>query len=419
MSYRERVVDDELQQRLGSAGAVLVEGPKACGKTATAQQVAGSKVFLDVDAQARAALAVDPSLVLDGAPPRLLDEWQVEPDLWNHVRRQVDEDARPGQFILTGSAVPADDAVRHTGAGRFSRLRMRPMSLLESGHSTGRVSLRKLLEGAAPRSPDPGLSFEGLTECLTTGGWPAFLDRGVAASAAAVRDYLDQVLRVDVERVDQTRRDPVKLGRLAASLARNVATEVSVARLADDVSGAETGDGRVTRNTVSAYLDALERLMIVEDQPAWAPHLRSRVRVRGSVKRHFVDPSLAVAALRAGPGRLRADLELTGFLFESLVVRDLRVYSQPLDGTVRHYRDSSGLEVDAIVECADGSWGAVEVKLGQQSVDGAAASLLRFADVVDTHRCGEPGVLAVLTASGYGYRRDDGVAVVPIGALGP
>jgi predicted AAA+ superfamily ATPase len=414
--YQPRIVDAELAQRIASAGAVLIEGPKACGKTETARQHANSVVFLDTDLDARAVLSLDPSLVLDGPTPRLIDEWQVEPSVWNHVRRRVDDRGQAGQFILTGSAMPADDITRHTGAGRFSRLRMRPMSLFETGHSTGAISLAALLAGITARSPQSDLTIQDLVDRLAIGGWPALQSRGVTAALRANRDYLDQIRRVDVERVDGVKHDPDKVGRLLQSLARNVATEVRVSTLATDAAGS---DGALSRNTVTGYLDTLERLMIVEPQPAWAPHLRSKAILRNSSKLHFVDPSLAVAALNASPARLLADLNLLGLLFESLVVRDLRVYAQGLDGQVRHYRDSNGLEVDAIVETDAGQWAAFEVKLSPASVEAGAASLLKFADGIDTVKCGPPAALTVITGTGYGYVRPDGISVIPIGALGP
>lgn len=416
MIYQPRIVDAELAQRIASAGAVLIEGPKACGKTETARQHANSVVFLDTDLDARAVLSLDPALVLDGPTPRLIDEWQVEPSVWNHVRRRVDDRGQAGQFILTGSAMPADDITRHTGAGRFSRLRMRPMSLFETGHSTGAISLAALLTGTTTRSPQSDLTIQDLVDRLAIGGWPALQSRGVTAALRANRDYLDQIRRVDVQRVDGVKHDPDKVGRLLQSLARNVATEVRISTLATDAAGS---DGALSRNTVTGYLDTLERLMIVEPQPAWAPHLRSKAILRSSPKLHFVDPSLAVAALNASPARLLADLNLLGLLFESLVVRDLRVYAQGLDGQVRHYRDSNGLEVDAIVETDAGQWAAFEVKLSPASVEAGAASLLKFADGIDTAKCGPPAALTVITGTGYGYVRPDGIAIIPIGALGP
>jgi predicted AAA+ superfamily ATPase len=414
--YIPRVVDQELAVLLAASGAVLIEGPRACGKTATARQQAASEVLLDVDPTARQAISIDPTLVLDGPTPRLIDEWQVEPQIWNPIRRAVDDRGAPGQFILTGSAVPSDDITRHTGAGRISRLRMRPMSLFETGHSKGGISLAGLLAGEPPRSPDPGIVVKDLAERVAVGGWPANHSRTVEHALRATRDYLDEIRRADVSRLDGIRRDPNRLARLLRSLARNVGTYAADTVLGADAGGAE---GPLKPDTVREYLDALDRLMIVEDQPAWAPHLRSRSISRKAAKRHFVDPSLAVAALRATPERLLADLRLLGFLFESLVVRDLRVYSQAADAQVLQYRDNTGLEVDAIIEAADGRWAAFEVKLGPGLVDEAAATLLRFANRVNTQANGAPSTLGVIVGFGYGYMRDDGVAVIPIGALEP
>ncbi len=415
MDYKARILDQELKLRLESAGAVVIEGAKACGKTETAKRIAASIVLLDIDIEAREALAVEPSLVLQGATPRLLDEWQMAPELWNHVRRAVDSRKAKGQFILTGSSVPNDDADRHTGAGRFSFLRLRPMSLYESGHSTNQVSLAHIMEGESVRAADPGLSVSDLSEILTRGGWPGQQDNSVSAAAQASRDYLSQVQAVDVGRVAGPRRDPAKIGQLLKSLARNVATEVPATKLALDAGGA---DGPLSRITVDDYLNALDRLMVLENQPSWAPHLRSKAILRSSPKRHFVDPSLAVAGLGAGPELLMKDLRLMGFLFESLVVRDLRILSQPLGGVVSHYRDSSGLEVDAIVQLNDGRWAAFEVKLGSGRIEEAAGSLSRFASKVDFDRMGEPVALVVVTGTGYSYVRPDGIMVVAAGALG-
>lgn len=415
-SYLARIVDRELSRRLGAAGAVVVEGPRACGKTATARQAARSEVLLDVDESARRAATVAPALVLDGATPRLLDEWQVEPSLWNHVRRAIDDRGVPGQFILTGSSIPADDITRHTGAGRISRLRMRPMSLFEGGHSTGTVSLQAWLTGAPALAADPGLSLQDITARIVAGGWPGWRHQALPDAARAVRDYLEEIQRTDITRVDGTSRDPDKVARVVRALARNVATYVTTSTLSADAGGS---DGALARETVSGYLAALERLMIIEDQPAWAPHLRSKSILRRSPKRHFVDPSLAVAALNGSPERLLADLRLLGFLFESLVVRDLRIHAQANDARILQYRDNTGLEIDAIIEMADGRWAAIEVRLGGALVDDGAASLLRFRDRIDTSKCGPPAALGVIVATGYAYRRPDGVDVIPIGTLGP
>lgn len=414
--YLSRVVDQELEHLLTAMGAVVLEGPKACGKTETARQIAASEVRLDIDQNARNAVSIDPSIILEGPTPRLIDEWQIAPVLWNHVRRAVDDRKMPGQFVLTGSAVPRDDETRHTGAARIVRLRMRPMSLYESGHSAGDVSVSRLLQGTPPRAPDPGVTIDLLVERIAAGGWPAFVNQPLASALTAIRAYVDEIRRTDIQRVEGIAHDPERVLMLMRSLARNVATMVSMTTLAEDVGGP---DQPLARNSVTSYYDALTRLMVVEDQPAWAPHLRSRSRIRTTPRRHFVDPSLAVATLRATPERLLGDLNYLGFLFESLVVRDLRVYAQASDAQVLHYKDNTDLEVDAIIETADGRWAAFEIKLGTGAIDGAAASLLKFAERIDTKQCGRPQMLGVIVGTGFAYMRPDGVAVVPIGTLGP
>ncbi len=416
MTYLPRIADKELATRLASTGAVVIEGPKACGKTETARRIAVSEVLLDVDENARQAVAIDPTLVLDGEVPRLIDEWQLEPVIWNHIRRMVDDRGLPGQFILTGSAVPADDITRHTGAGRLTRLCLRPMTLFETGRANGTASMGGFLSGAFQNCTDPGLKVVDIAECVAIGGWPAHHRLTTEQSIMAVRDYLEEITRVDINRVNQRRRDPAKVKRVIQSLARNVATPVALRTLAVDAGGA---DGALEDETVRGYLDVLTQLMIIEDQPSWAPHLRSKSILRNASKRHFIDPSLAVAALRATPERLLKDLNLFGLLFESMVIRDLRVYAQANDARVLHYRDNTGLEVDAIVEAGDGRWAAYEIKLGMGHIDAGAANLLKFAERVDTRKCGSPALLGVIVGTGYGYMRKDGVAVIPVGALGP
>lgn len=418
MRYLPRIVDSELSDRLQGAGAVVIEGPRACGKTSTARRLAASEALLDTDGNARRMVDADPSAALAGAIPRLFDEWQVAPSIWNHVRRAVDDRSEPGQFILTGSAVPADDVTRHTGAGRFSRLRMRPMSLFELGISSGDSSLGELLDGNRPPAKPSALTVSSVAEVLSVGGWPGNLDAPIERNLRTNRDYLEEIRRVDLPRVDGKARDPVRVGRLLRSLARNVATPVSVSRLASDAGGS---DRALKADTAADYLDALERLMVVENQPAWSPHLRSRTALRTTPVRHFTDPSLAVAALKATPARLMADLRFLGFLFESLVVRDLRIYAQAADAEVFHYREKDGLEVDAIVDAGDGRWAAFEVKLGDRWVDAGVASLLRLRDRLRGNRDGysEPSALCVIVPGGGGYRMENGVSVVPVGALGP
>lgn len=352
---------------------------------------------LDVDAQQRAAAEVTPDLVVEQPALLLIDEWQLVPDIWAHVRRAVDDRGARGQFILTGSATPSGDAARHSGAGRIGVMRMRPMCLAEAGSSTAAVSLDRLLDGATQRAQDPGLTVQGLAHVIAKGGWPALVDDDAATATQSLPDYLTQVSHVDVPLVSGKRRAPAKVDALLRSPARNTATEVTITTLAADAAGSgETMD----RDSASAYLAALDRLMVIEDQPAWSPALRSRVQLRSSPRRHFVDPSLAVAALRASPQRLLADLESMGLLFESMAVRDFRVLSQPLGGRVLDYRDNKGLEVDVVVLCDDGRWGAFEVKLGSARIDDAAKGLLALAKKVDTTVCGEPGVLAVVTGTG-------------------
>jgi predicted AAA+ superfamily ATPase len=415
MRYKPRVVDAELRRHLGALGSVVIEGPKACGKTETARQLAASEVLLDLDSEARRAASVDPSLVLDGPTPRLIDEWQVEPAIWNQVRRETDARGEPGQFILTGSAVPADDETRHTGAGRITRMQMRPMSLFETDHSDGSVSLGDLLNQATVRAADRGLDVRDLARVIAVGGWPAIQHLEVDAALRAVRSYLDEIRRVDISRIEASRRDPDRVAALMRSLARNVATYASVSTLAGDTAG---NDNPLRRETVTDYLDALRRLKVVEDQPPWAPHLRSKYVLRSASKRHFVCPSLAVAALGASPATLLRDLNYLGFLFESMVTRDLRIFAQGADAEVLHYKDQD-LEIDAVVRAVDGRWAAFEIKLGQAQIEEGAESLLKFVKRVDTTKCGDPGTLAVITGTGYGYERDDGIKIVPIGALGP
>jgi predicted AAA+ superfamily ATPase len=409
-------VDRELSDLLDASGAVVIEGPKACGKTATATVVAKSSVRLDVDEDARNAARIDPALILAGEQPRLIDEWQLVPEIWDHVRRAVDDRPRArGQFLLAGSAVPADDATRHTGAGRFTRLRMRPMSLYETGHSTGKTSLGGILAGASPAGRSTH-SVADIAVRIAVGGWPGLLDRTPAQVQRVLRGYLDEIRVTDIQRLDGVRRDPENVARVLRSLARHTATEASDSTIAADVGGAEAP---IKRETVAAYRDALSRLMIVEDLPAWAPSLRSRTALRQAEVRHFVDPSLAVAALDATPARLVKDVTFLGLLFESLVIRDLRVYAQASDARVFRYRDHTDLEADAIVQRRDGSWAAFEVKLGAGQVDTAAEALRRLSERVDSQKHGPPAALGVITGWGYAHRRADGVLVIPIGTLGP
>ena len=414
MPYASRIADSKLEKLLKAAGAVLVEGVKACGKTETARQVANSEVLLDVDKAARDAAELNPGLILDGDIPRLIDEWQLEPGIWNHVRRAVDDRVEPGQFILAGSAQPADDETRHTGAGRITRLRMRPMSLFELGTSNGEISLAALLDDQHGEAGNPGLELGDLAAAICRGGWPAFRRLELPDALRRVRDYLGEIPR-DTQRLGPRHRSE-RVMRLLQSLARNVSTPVAASTLAADASRSEDS---ISDDAVGHYVDALTRLFVVENQPAWQPHLRSRYRLRRTAKRHFVDPSLAIAALRSEPEALMRDLEFMGLLFESMVVRDLRIYAQAIGGEVDYYQDSSDLEVDAIVQTGN-SWGAFEIKLGgERRIEEGAKTLTRFRDWIDTSKSGDPAVLAIIVGTGYGYVREDGIQIIPIGCLGP
>lgn len=414
-SYRPRVADSQLRRALQSAPAVLIEGPRACGKTWTGGHAARSAVMLDAQEAAALTSAMARQMLLEGLKPKLLDEYHLAPDLWNPIRRAADELAQPGRFILTGSAVPPDSATRHTGAGRVRRVRMRPMSLAESGESTAQVSLGALFDSGEVAAAAPA-SEPDIFDLACRGGWPALVHLSGTEAQPALRDYLDDLCRADIDHVDAVRRDPTGVARLLESLSRNIATSASFRVLADDMAQVRPADSR----TVAAYLSALERLFIVENLTPWPVDLRSRAHLVSTPKRYLVDPSLAVAALRSSRPRLLADPRGFGNLFEALVMRDLRVYADASDARLFYYRDNTGLEVDAIIERSDGRWIAAEIKLGGgDGPDKAAAALLRLQGKVDLDKTGEPARLLVITAGGYAYERSDGVTVAPITTLGP
>ena len=414
MEYYRRFADIALAKRLQSAGAVLIEGAKGCGKTETAAQLSGSVVRCDADEQVRIRMEIDPGSVLAGTAPRLLDEWQEYPQLWNYVRREVDQRKRKGQFILTGSATPDDKARRHSGVGRFSVMKMRPMSLHEKGWSTGEVSLAALMRGETPVSEPVPFDIGELAEKITLGGWPGLIGSGAAEGLRFVSDYVSLIAEVDLSKVSEKRRDPYKVTRLLQSLARNVSTEATITALSKDTRGS---DSDLDDETVTDYLSALERLMATDNLPAWNTHIRSADMLRKAPKRHFADPSLAVGALGLSVDKLTADLNYLGLLFESLAIRDLRIYADTGDGKAFHYRDSRGLEIDAVLEYADGTWGAFEIKLGIGAADEAADNLLKFADKIDTGKTKAPSALTVITGNGFAHRRPDGVNVVPLSVL--
>jgi predicted AAA+ superfamily ATPase len=414
--YKPRMVDRELAAKLEAVGAILIEGPRGCGKTWTARTRANSLVRLDVEDALREAGNVAPQVLLPGKRPRLLDEWQLVPGLWNHVKVTVDQAGDKGQFILTGSAVPPDSSVRQPASTRFGHIRMRPMSLVESGHSSGGLSLAGLFAGNAQPTADPGLDIHALAERIAIGGWPTLVDGTPAQAMTALRGYLDDVSRVDLQRLDGVRRDPLNVERVIRSIARNVSTAVSATAIGQDVAGA---DDAIDRHTVADYIRALARVFVVENLSAWSPSIRSRSILRTAEKRHFVDPSLAMAALGLSPGRVVLDTATMGFLFESLAIRDLRIYAQALDeARVYYYQDNTGLEADAIVEHRDGRWAAFEMKLGQNFIDEAAHNLVSLANRVDLAVHGDPVALGIITGWGAAFRRDDGVWVIPVGTLG-
>jgi len=416
MDYRPRLADSLLQDALRRSGAVLIEGVKGCGKTSTAEQAAASVVRVDVDPAVPLYLQAEPERVLQGPIPRLVDEWQRQPVLWDMVRRAVDDRRQPGQFILTGSATPRDDVPKHSGAGRFAILRMRPMTLWEAGKSCGEVSLRALRAGQAAVSVAAGpVGLDQWATIISRGGWPATLGLDLPDAVSYVDDYLTLMTEVDVPEVDGVRRDPQKVTRVLASIARNTATEASVATLAADL---DQPASPLSRDTVARYLSVLERLMVIEPLPAWRTALRDSARLRQAPAWHFADPSLAVAVLRTTEEQLVAEPKTLGMLFESLAIRDLRAYAALDRGRVYHARDSAGREVDAVIEYRDG-WIAVEIKLGMGQADAAAASLLTFTRAVDTQTVGECLARVVIVGTGPGYTRPDGVHVVPLTTLRP
>ena len=420
-TYMPRIADALLRDRLESTGAVLIRGPKWCGKTRTAEQAAASSIFMDDPDQRRGYIELadtKPSILLAGNTPRLLDEWQVAPVLWDAVRFAVDRRQKPGQFILTGSAVPADDAIFHTGTGRISRLTMRPMSLYESGESTGQVSLEALFRGTADGDALSNLTLEEIAFAIARGGWPESVRASQKDALRHAVDYVDAIIESDVSRVDEGIRDPMRIAALLRSIARNISQPASLNTLrSDTATGLEANV--LSAQTVARYLTALQRIFVVDDLPAWSPALRSRTPIRSTPKRQFTDPSIALAAVGRSQEILLEDFEYFGFLFESMCIRDLRTYADALDGRVFYYRDKTDLEADAVIVLRDGRWGAIEIKLGTKSIDEGAAHLIKFSQRVDTGKMGAPSFLMVLTAGQYGYRRKDGVYITPVGCLKP
>ena len=416
MEYIKRISDIELQRKLEASGAVLIRGAKACGKTESAKQLAKSIIHIDRDEQVQLLFDTAPKRLLMGETPRLIDEWQVIPKLWDLVRHEVDDRKKSGQFILTGSSNPEEDAKMHSGAGRFTIVDMRTMSWQELGISTAKIKLSDLFEGKPIELEDNRTELELIVDQIIKGGFPTLMNSTINQAMEVNRAYVELLAEVDMSRVSQSRRDPIKIRSLLKSLARNTSTLVDNVVIEKDIKAHESMG--LSRPTIYDYLDVLNRLMILEDQPAWNTHIRSSHTLRNSPKRHFTDVSMAVAALGANQQTLLNDLNFTGFLFESMVIHDLRVYGQANDAKVYHYRDSSGLEIDSILQKYNGDWCAFEIKLGTGQIDDAASNLLRFASLINTEKCDLPKSLNIITGTGMSYTRKDGVNVISLASLG-
>ena len=419
--YKLRIADQLLLEQLEAAGAVLIQGPKWCGKTTTAAQAAKSVLYMDWPRELEKNLFLaeeNPEALLEGDVPRLIDEWQLAPQLWDAARFTVDRRGKPGQFIFTGSAVPADKSkIHHTGTGRFAWLTMRPMSLWESGESNGKVSLLRLFAGQRDVAIAPDHSLSDLSFMVCRGGWPSSLNMKRTAALRQAQNYVNAVCESDISRVDNTVRDATFARRLLRSYARHQGAQVPISTIYADLASSK--EGSMSEETISSYITALKKIFVVEDMPAWSPNLRSKTAIRTSETRYFVDSSVATAALGMGPKDLENDLNTFGLMFETMAVRDLRVYAEALDGDVFHYRDKNGLECDAVIHLHNGSYGLVEIKLGGSKLEEEGAKTLKeLAKKIDTVRMKEPSFLMVLTGlGGYAYQRKDGVMVVPIGCL--
>ncbi len=419
--YRERIADKILAKKLKGKGAVLIEGPKWCGKTTTAEQISKSVLYMakPEDKEQNITLSdINPSLLLNGEVPRLIDEWQLAPKLWDAVRFEVDHRGEEGQFILTGSSVPANmESVSHTGTGRFSWLTMRPMTLFESGESNGKISLKDLFANPQNISATNTLTLDDVAFLCCRGGWPRsiFMEKDIALEQAY--DYYDAVINSDISRVDGVNRNPERAKNLMRSYSRNIGTQANNETIKEDMI--KNDSTSLDTDTVLSYVNVLKKIFVVEESPAWNPNLRSKIATRTSDTRYFVDPSIGVAALGIGPNDLMKDLRTFGLMFESLCIRDLRVYAEANNGKVYHYRDSSDLECDAVIHLRDGSYGLIEIKLGgDKLIKEGSENLIKLKNKIDTETMPNPSFMMVLTATGnYAYKKEDGVFVVPIGCL--
>lgn len=420
-NYRPRIADRLLERKLRGKGAVLIEGAKWCGKTTTAEQICKSVLYMSepgkLDQNVQLA-RINPSLLLRGEKPRLIDEWQVAPLLWDAVRFEADHSDQLGLFVLTGSSVPPDmSEVIHSGTGRFGWLKMRPMSLWESGESTGEVSLSDIFAGRQDIAGVSMLSLERVAFAACRGGWPLSVDMDDEIALDQAFDYVSAVEKRDIQQVDGVERDPSRVRRLLRSYSRHQGAQVSNASIKGDM--AENEGETLDAETIASYIKALKRIFVIEDAEAWNPNLRSKTAIRSSDTRYFTDPSIATASLGLGPDDLIADLNTFGLIFETLCMRDLRVYAEAINGKVYHYRDKNGLECDAVIHLRDGRYGLIEIKLGGDNlINHGASTLLSLAEKIDTTKMKSPSFMMVLTAAGdYAYRRDDGVLVVPVGCL--
>ena len=420
-TYRKRIADEILRRKLEGKGAVLIEGPKWCGKTTTAEQIAASILYMDDPEKKEQNIAMselNPKRLLKGAAPRLIDEWQLAPKLWDAIRFEVDHRGELGQFVLTGSAVPADTKeITHSGTGRFTWLTMRPMTLFESGDSTGDVSLKDLFDGATNIDGNSSIGIDRLAFLTCRGGWPQAVDMRDEIALDQAADYYEAVVHSDINRADNVQKNPERVRRLMRSYARNQGAQVPNTVLAQDV--AVNDETQIDDETVASYVNALKKIFVVEDMPAWNPNLRSKTAIRSSETRYYIDPSIATAALGIGPNDLMNDLKTFGFLFETLCARDLRVFADALNGNVYHYRDKDGQECDAVIHLRNGKYGLIEIKLGgDKLIEEGVKTLKSMEAKIDVDKMNAPSFLMVLTGTGdYAYRRKDGVFVVPIGCL--
>lgn len=419
--YKSRIADKILEKKLKGKGAVLIQGPKWCGKTTTAEQISKSILYMaqpEEKSQNLVLADINPSLLLVGENPRLIDEWQIAPKLWDAIRFEIDHRDEEGQFILTGSSVPANmDEVTHTGTGRFAWLLMRPMSLYESEESNGTISLEELFNSPDNISAINELELNDIAYLCCRGGWPrsTYMDKEIALDQAF--DYYDAIVQSDISRVDNVERNPERVKKLMRTYARNIGSQASNETLKNDMI---TNDSfSLDTDTVLSYINALKKIFVVEESPAWNPNLRSKTAIRTSDTRYFIDPSIAVASLGIGPNDLIKDLNTFGLIFETLCIRDLRVYAESINGNVYHYRDASNLECDAVVHLRNGSYGLIDIKLGgDKLINEGAENLKKMYSKIDTDKMNNPAFLMVLTATGrYAYKREDGVFVVPIGCL--